>query len=117
MSNTNSLLPSEFETLEPFVESWAIAGAANRKQRRLASSEADRVSFFNAAKDMVAPALAYLDQKPLDQFDDKEKRLMDLVLSMCHISLAVEIQGDDEPRHAEFAKHMTITRAVSDFNA
>lgn len=113
----SSLLPTEFAALEPFVGTWAIAGAANRMKRRLESTEKDRVSFFNAAKDLVKPALAYLDQKPLDQFDDQEKRLMNLMLSFCHVLLAVETLGSDEPRHAAFARLMTITRATSDWNA
>lgn len=112
----SALLPSGFAALEPFVESWAIAGAANRMKRRLESAEKDRVAFFNAARDLVEPALAHLDQKPLDQFNDEEKRLMNLMLSFCHVLLAVEILGSDEPRHAEFARLMTITRATSDWN-
>lgn len=113
----SSLLPTEFAALEPFVENWAISGAANRMKRRLNSTEQERVSFFNAAKELVKPALAYLDQKPLDQFNDQEKRLMNLMLSFCHVLMAVEILGSDEPRHAAFARLMTITRATSDFNA
>jgi hypothetical protein len=113
----STLLPSKFAALEPFVNSWAIAGAANRMKRRLESAEEDRVAFFNAAKDLVKPALDYLDQKPLGQFDDQEKRLMNLMLSFCHVLLAVEILGSEEPRHAEFARHMTITRATTDWNA
>ena len=109
-----SRLPAGFEALQPFVESWAISGAANRMARRLSSSEEDRVAFFNAAKDLLAPALAHLDVKPLGQFDDAEKRLMDLMLSFAHVAMAVEIQGDDEPKHARDAQHMKITIAPSD---
>ncbi len=115
--NTERNLPEGFEQLEPYVESWSIAGAANRSRRRIDSSEQERVAFFNAAKELAGPALALLDQKPLDQLDDRETRLMNLILSLAHVSLAVEIQGDDEPKHAKNSRHITITRASSDFNA
>ena len=114
MSVTENLLPSGFEALEPFVESWAIDGAANRAHRRLVTSEAQRVAFFNAAKDLAPAGLDYLDRKPLHQFDDKEQRLMSVLLSLCHVAQAVEIQGDDEPRHALGRQHMKITRASAD---
>jgi hypothetical protein len=111
---TQSPLPAGFEALEPFAEGWAITGAANRLARRLSSTEEDRVAFFNAAKDLLAPALARLDAKPLNQLDAQEKRLMDLMLCFAHIALSVEIQGDDEPKHARGAHYMKITTAPSD---
>jgi hypothetical protein len=117
MTNTQSQLPAGFEALEPFVADWAIKGASNRAQRRLNSQEAERVAFFEAAKDLLAPALTRLDETPLDQLDECEKRLMDLMLTFAHVALAVEVQGDDEPRHAKDARFMTITRAPSDVNA
>jgi hypothetical protein len=107
-------LPAGFAALEPFVDDWAISGAANRMAKRLSSSDEDRTAFFDAAKELVAPALAELDRTPLGQFDDKEKRLMDLMLCFAHVAMAVEIQGDDEPKHARDAQHMKIITAPSD---
>jgi hypothetical protein len=114
MSGAASLLPPGFEQLAPFVDSWSLAGAALRAQRRLESSEAERVAFYHAAKDALPAALAHLDQKPLAQFDARETRLMNLVLSFAHIALAVEVQGDDEAKHAQLRKHLRITRAIAD---
>lgn len=109
-----SLLPDGYEALEPFVDDWAIAGTANRAQRRTTSTESERVAFFEVAKGFVIPALDQLDRKPLDQFDAREKRLMDLMLSFAHVALAVEIQGDDEARHARFRQFMKITKSPAD---
>ena len=116
MSGAPSQLPAGFEALEPFVATWAIAGAANRAERRLSSSEAERVAFFEAAKDLLAPALARLDEKPLAQFDEKEKRLMNLMLAFAHVDFAVEMQGDQESKHARGARRMRITRAPADLD-
>lgn len=110
-------LPVGFEALEPFVETWSIDGAANRATRRLDSTEADREAFFNAAVDLAAPALELLDRKPLEQFDAREKRLMNLMLTLVHVSLAVEVQGDQEEFHARGARRVEITRAPADCSA
>lgn len=114
MNAADTSLPPGFGTLEPFVSAWAIEGANDRLRARIASREADRVAFFDAAKDLLAPGLSYLDKKPLAELTDQDKRLLRLLLSMAHVALAVEIQGDDEPRHAEGARQMTITRAPAD---
>jgi hypothetical protein len=66
------------------------------------------------AKELLSSGLAYLDQKPLAELDARDKRLMSLLLSLAHVSLAVEVQADQEPNHAEFARHMKITRAAAD---
>jgi len=113
MSGATSL-PAGFEALEPFVADWALKGMARRAERRETSSEAERVAFFTAAKDLAGPALARLDEKPLAGLDEKERRLMDLMLGFAHVALAVEMQGDDEPKHARAARHLRITRAPAD---
>lgn len=116
MSNARGLLPEGFEALEPFVATWAIEGADRRMQHRLDSEAGEREAFFEAGKDLVPVALELLDQKSFDAFDDREQRLMLLVLSMAHVAQAVEIQGDDEPGHARYARYITITRASADSN-
>jgi hypothetical protein len=117
MTFAQSRLPTGFEALEPFVDGWAIAGCANRLARRLSSTEEERVAFFSAAEGLLPSALTFLDAKPLNQFDEKEKRLMDLMLCFAHIALAVEIQGEDEPKHARDARYMRIIVAPSDLDA
>lgn len=99
------------------MESWAIAGAAPRDERRTASSEAERVAFFDAAREVLPAALAHLDRKPIAQFDDREKRLMNLLLSLCHVALAVEMQGDAEAGHASLRRHLKIIKASSDLDS
>lgn len=107
-------LPAGFEALEPFVESWAINGTANRDRRRGDSSAEERAAFFEATKEFVAPALDFLDKKSLADFDEKEKHLMNLLLSFAHVALAVEMQGKAEAKHAGYRKVMRITRSAAD---
>jgi hypothetical protein len=88
--------------------------AAGRAHCRDTADEASRVAFYNAANELVPKALAYLDEKPLEQFDESEKRLMKLVLSFAHVAMAVELQREEEPRHARYRPYMRITRAPAD---
>ena len=114
MSTQPSLPPAGFEALAPFVEFWAADTAAGRAHCRDISDEASRVAFYNAANDLVPKALACLDAKPLDQFDESDQRLMKLVLSFAHVAMAVELQREEEPRHARYRPFMRITRAPAD---
>lgn len=110
----SNLLPAGFETLEPFTASWAVAGTANRDRVRGESTEEARQAFFDAAKGVVPKALELLDRKPLSAFDEREQRLMDLVLSFAHVTMAVEMLEKTEARHAQFRKVMRITRSPAD---
>jgi hypothetical protein len=112
--NSPSLLPAEFETLEPFVGFWAVDTTAARAHCRDISDEASRVAFYNAANDLIPKALNYLDSKPIAQFDESEQRLMQLVLSFGHVAMAVELQREEEPKHARYRPYMRITRAPAD---
>jgi hypothetical protein len=107
-------LPTGFEALEPFVKRWAIGGTAARDALRGSSSAQERQAFYAAAQPLLAAALDYLDARPIQQFDDKETRLMELMLSLAHIAIAVEIQQEDEPQHALARAHMRITRSPAD---
>ena len=111
MANT---LPAGFATLEPFVERFALASAAARAARRGDSTPEERQAFYDAAKDLVGPALDMLDKKPLDALDEQEQRLMNLALGFAHVALAVEVQGPDEAKHAELRTYMRIVRSPAD---
>jgi hypothetical protein len=116
MTAAGALLPAGFEALEPHVPYWAVDGTANRERLRGESSDAQRQSFYAACKDLLAPGLALLDRKPFAQFSEQEQRLMNLLLSFAHVSIAVEIQRDAEPAHAENRRFLKITRASADHN-
>ncbi len=107
-------LPTGFETLEPFVGHWAVAGTAARDALRGSGSADERQRFYDAAQPLLASALDYLDNKLLVDFDADERGLMNLMLSFAHVSIAVEIQREDEPKHAMARAHMHITTSVAD---
>ena len=107
-------LPIGFASLEPFAARFAIHGTANRAQLRSDTTSEERQAFFDAAKDLIAPALDFLDTKQLSEFTEQEQRLMNLTLAFAHIAIAVEIQGPDEARHATLRAHMKIVRSTAD---
>lgn len=108
------LLPKGFEALEPFVATWALDTANARANQRGAAPPSDRAAFYAAARDLLVPALDYLDTVPLADHGDEDRRLMQMMLSLAHVSLTEEVHGDDEPRHCAFRAHMPITRAPAD---
>lgn len=107
-------LPAGFEPLEPFVESWAATTCTARDRRRGESTDEERRAFFNAAAPLLEQALAHLDAKPLAQLDPADKRLLNLMLSLSHVQMAVEVHREMEPQHAAARAAMTITRSVTD---
>lgn len=109
-----SLLPPGFEALAPFLEFWAVDTSAERAHCRDISDEASRTAFYNVANELAPKALAYLDAKPLHQFDESEQRLMKLALSFGHVAMAVELQREQESQHTKSRRHMRITRAPAD---
>jgi hypothetical protein len=113
MTSENAL-PQGFEALEPFVGYWAAATLSDRDTRRLDSTEAQRVSFYDGARGLVAPAMDYLDSKPLADHDARDRRLMNLMLGLVHVALAVEAQRDGEAEHALGGRQVPITRGHAD---
>jgi hypothetical protein len=114
MTPHGSALPPGFELLEPYVSRWCLATSDERSRLRGECDEEERVRFYEAGRRLMAEALEYLDQTPLDRLDAKEQNLMRLMLSLCHVSLAVELQGKEEAKHAALRRSMPITRSSAE---
>ncbi len=110
-------LPDGFAVLEPFVKRWDVSKTAERAALRTASSVEERDAFFAAANPLMDLALSHLDAHPLNALPPPERRLMNLMLSLAHIALAVEIQGSDEKPSAPWRNRMRITRSTADKGA
>lgn len=109
-----SLLPTGFESLEPFVAFWAVATTAERAHCRDVSDKVSSEAFYHALSPLAAKALAYLDQKPLSEFNQGEQQLMQMLLSFGHVALGVELQREEEPKHAKWRPFMRITTSTGD---
>lgn len=107
-------LPEGFGALEPYVARWIVATSAERAALRTSSTPEERAEFFAAASPLMGKALDYLDTHSLPNLPAAEKRLMDLMLTLAHIALAVEIQGPDEIKSAPSRDRMRIIRSAAD---
>jgi hypothetical protein len=117
MSKAASRLPEGFAALEPFAADWALSSSAARAARRDDTSAAEQEAFYQVARDFLEPALALLDAKPLAKLDAQERRLLDLMLTLAHVSIAVEVQRDFEPQHTVMRRYMRITKTPADLDA
>jgi len=115
VSASDSALPREFASLEPWVAAgWAGQTAHDRSLLRVDRSPEEVAAFHAAVAPLLDPALAYLDRFPVDRLPPAEERLMRLMLTFAHVALAVEMQGPDEVLQRVATRHMRITRAVAD---
>ncbi|MEO7247789.1 MAG: hypothetical protein ABIW31_04990 [Novosphingobium sp.] len=110
-------LPSGFAALEPFIARWALGKTADRAARRSASTPDEREAFFAAASPLLDAALSHLDARALNAFTPADQCLMNLMLSLAHVALAVEIQGPDEVKSAPWRDRMRISRSTADQGA
>lgn len=112
-----ALLPDFHASLEPFAAAWAMPTTAERATRRSRSTPEERQAFYDAVSPVAAQILDELDQRPLTELDEKQKRLLDLVLAFGHVALAIEIQGPDEVQHSRWRDRMVVTRSPADLPA
>lgn len=108
------ILPEDFADLEPFVADWTPATSAERAARRSAAPAPALAAFHDAMAPRLDAALAWLDARPLADLDPAGRNLLGLCLMLAHVALAVETQGQDEPRHALQREGMRITRTPAD---
>lgn len=110
----SNLLPAGYEALEQFVQQWSIEGTRERDAARGSSTPEQRELFYTVAKEYVPKALAQLDAKPVSELDGAERRLLNMMLSLTHVTHAVEMLTDGEARHARFRREMRITHTPED---
>ncbi|MBC2660335.1 hypothetical protein H7F50_01095 [Novosphingobium flavum] len=110
----SAILPADFADLEPFVPDWTPTTSAGRAARRSAAPAPALAAFHDAMAPRLDAALAWLDARPLADLDPAGRNLLGLCLMLAHVALAVETQGQDEPRHALQREGMRITRTPAD---
>lgn len=89
--NTRAILPAGFEDLEPFVEYWAGETNDVRWDRRSRASMAEIRRFYDAMLARAPEALRYLNTFSLGDMPGDATQLFRLVLSLAHVSIAVEL--------------------------
>ena len=113
MKNSSGLIPSGFEPLIPFIDQWATEGTSSRAGLRKNNTQKDMLGFYRVAQPFARSALTYLDKKELSDFDESDTRLMNIMLSLVHISLAIEVQEENESEHSKFSVRIKYTRTTA----
>ena len=102
------MLPESFAPLQRFVAQWAAPDLAARAAARDTASAAELAEFHAAMAPRIGEVLDHLDTRDLATLDPGDATLLALALAHVHAALAVELQGDAEPAHAELRAHMWI---------
>ena len=89
-------LPDSFNSLEKFVDAWALPTENQRHAQRLSSTIAELKNFYDAILPKIDEILAYLNDFPLDKLPPKAQALLLLTLSLAEIAPAVELFGQPE---------------------
>lgn len=86
-----ALLPADFAPLETWAVDWALPTQNQRWDKRLASSSAALLAFYQALLPWLEPILAHADQFALGALPEPSARLFDLTLMHAEIAPNVEL--------------------------
>jgi hypothetical protein len=99
------------------VNGWPAGRLRRKLRQQLSWLNASQRGKFGKRDKFFSEIVDCIRGKPLNQFDASEQRLMKLVLNFAHVAMAVELQREEEPKHAQYRPYMRITRAPADQQA
>jgi hypothetical protein len=85
-----SSLPVTFQALAPFLP-WALSKEQERTAKRMASTQEEILTFYNAMLSRMDAITNYLKQFPLDGMPVEAETLFHLSLSLIEVANAVEM--------------------------
>ena len=88
---SETLLPSDFQHLTPFVAKWDHPGTNERYAERLSSTFDELQAFHQAVDHDFSSISAYLDAKAFADYDEADRRLARLVFAWLPVAEAVEV--------------------------
>jgi hypothetical protein len=93
MTETKTMLPSEFSDLERFAATWCLDSEPKRVAQRLAVPMDEMQAFYDAITARYEEAMAYCDKFALDDMPEDATNLLHLLYSMIMVSFPVECWG------------------------
>lgn len=105
-----STLPAGFESLEPFVQYWAVPGVQERRERREAASMEEITEFYDAMLAKAESAIKLLEGHDLSTLEGPDLRLMQLVLALAHASMATELHGQPRAPHTPYPHNVRLVK-------
>lgn len=99
-------LPAGFESLEPYVDKWALATYSLRQTERLTSNMGDITEFYKAIMPRFDEVLTHLNGFELDEMPSAEQTLMNLSMSLAQIGPCVALWRAPDQENAFAAERM-----------
>jgi hypothetical protein len=91
MTTTACTLPEGFADLEPYVTDWARPTRKERYETRLSKTIEELSEFYDAIARRAEEAIAYLDERDLNDLPEDATRLLQLLYSMVLVSYPVNV--------------------------
>ena len=96
-------LPAEFVDLSPFID-WSLESERERNAKRYATSICEIRRFHDIMVARAETAIDYLDRKGSENFDDADRNLLNLLLSLAEVAPAItfynspQVSGGVDPK-------------------
>lgn len=101
-------LPPQFGDLEPLVADWALPDFEARMLGRHGSDIAELRAFYEVVAPRFDDMLAALEGHPIDRLPEPEAALFRLLMTLAHVSHAVERHGSALPAGTAFPHSMRL---------
>jgi hypothetical protein len=89
---SNSILPSDFQDLEPYAD-WALSTETLRNAKRTHSSQDQLKTFANAILPRVDAIATHVDSYAETSLPESSERLFLMLLSLAEVAPAIEYYG------------------------
>ena len=102
------MLPEQFSSLEPFVETWAFPTELQRSQQRWAAGPDDYRQFYEAALPLLDQVLEFLDQYKPGEVPEQALPLYYLALAFAEAAPHNELYDCSNSIPNSFSAHRFV---------
>ena len=110
-----AILPAGFEDLEPFVEHWTHDQFQSRWNARAEMAMPQIQAFYDAILPRAEEALALIQPLDLEQLTGPMARLYQLVLSLAHAAMAVEVHRAPRAKYSAYPHNIRVAKGPAPF--
>ena len=107
-------MPTGFAPREPFVTEWVLDDSRARATKRAATPYASIKACYDALLPVASQALQYFAGLHLGALDDRQERLLKLLLSLAEVGPSVEWYGQPTVVDGFPAHRFQLTEHIPD---
>ncbi len=109
MIEAANALPSGFEALQPYADTWGkLVTQEERYMLRQTSTMAELQAYYDAAAPRLNEVFDYLDGFPVDALPAPEELLYHTMLGLTEAAMAIEVFNQPRVPFAPFPHEMAI---------